>query len=170
MSNIETYSDPIIRKLMELVSAAMPGTFSVMYQGDPIRLLSSDLPALIISKSMTRIGPHNNDQDEHEISMTMTIVTDIREELGGPEELVPGVSQLYELIEARNSSDYSLQSNCLLHILRSNRELDTAKNLRIDLGSITRSDYRLTLNKRAVESYAVEGEVQFIVNFIQSHS
>ena len=170
MSKIETYRDPIISKIMEIVSAAMPNTFAVMYQGDPIRLLSSDLPALIISKTMTRVGKHNNADDEHEISMTMTIVTDIREELGGPEELVPGVAQLYELIESRNTNDYSLQSNCILHILRSNIELDTAKNLRIDLASITRNDYRLTLNKRAQDSYALEGEIQFIVNFIQSRT
>ncbi len=44
------YSDPIIKKYQDLIQAALPGFFRGMYQGDPVRIPKSNLPAFIISK------------------------------------------------------------------------------------------------------------------------
>ena len=160
------YQDTIITKYRNLILAAMPGVFKGVYQGDPLRLPKSMLPALIISKSGTRIAPHTNAEDEHEISMILSVVTDIRDEMNDEQQIVPGIAQLYDLIEGRDDQ-YKLKTKTILNILRTNIEVDAALNLRTDLGSITTSNYGLTVGKRELDSYATEGQVEFVATFNQ---
>lgn len=164
---MEIYSDPIIRKYKELIESAMPGVFRYIYQGDPLAVPKSNVPALIISKSQTRIGVHTNAEDEHEIRMVMTVITDIRDEASDDQKLVPGIARLYDIMEGRDETTYELKSNTVLDILRSNILIDATHNLRTDLGSITTVDYGLTLGKRDKEALAVEAQIEFIASFNQ---
>ena len=163
----ELYVDPIIKKYQDLIKAAMPGVFKAFYQGDPIMIPASNLPALVLSKTQTRVGVHSNAQDEHEIGLVLTVVTDIRAEVNDDKDVTPGIARLYDILEARDSTTYALKSNTVLNVLRSNIQVDASYNLRTDLGSITSVNYGLTVGKREKESFAVEGQVEFIATFQQ---
>lgn len=163
----EVYSDPIIKKYIELIKAAMPGVFKYAYQGDPILVPKSNVPALIISKAQTRVGAMTNAEDEHEIRLVLTVITDIRDEIHDDKQIVPGVAQLYDIMEGRDAVTYALKTDTILDILRSNILIDSTYNLRTDLGSITTVDYGLTLGKRDKDATAVEGQVQFAATFSQ---
>lgn len=161
------YQDPIIKKYTELITAAMPNVFKSTYQGDPLRLPKSSLPALIISKSTTRVAPHTNSEDESDIALIISVVVDMRDEINDDQEIVPGIAQLYDIIEGREDATYKLKSQSILNILRTNIAVDAAQNLRTDLGSITTVNYGLTVGKRALDTYAVEGQVEFVASFNQ---
>ncbi len=94
-----------------------------------------------------------------------TVISDVRSDLSDDNRTVMGISTLYDIVEGRNE-DYSLKSNSLLGILRENISVDTALNLRTDLGSITRVDYGTT-RQREAESWSIEAEIQFVAHFTQ---
>lgn len=162
------YSDPIIQKYVELIKANTPA-IREFYQGEPIRIPTSLLPCAIIAKRETRAGALTNAEDEHGIGMSITIIADVRKDLSTEDNIakaVAGVSTLYDIIEGRNE-DYTLRDDSILGILRSNIILDEARNLRTDLGSMTRVDYGTTLRDRAQDQWSIEARVEFVCSFSQ---
>ena len=160
------YKDPVLKKYANLITDTIK-IFKEVYYGDPIRIPNSKLPCLILSKSETNVGQLDNAADEHSISILLTVVTDIREEIGMADDLSPGATRLYELIEARDD-DYSLKINTILDILRTNINVDVGNNLRTDLGTITHVDYGMTMGKRGPDAYAIEAEITFVAHFSQN--
>jgi len=161
------YKDPIIQKYIDLIKTATGTAFKSFYQGDPFRIPKSNLPALLISKTQTQVGPLSNAEDSHNIGLTITVITDIRDERSDDQQITPGIAQLYDLLEGRDETTYKLKTNSLLNILRTNVAVDQAYNLRTDLGSITRVDYGMTIGKRAPEGYSTEGQIDFIATYSQ---
>lgn len=162
------YSDPVIKKYIDLIHAKCPD-IKVFYQGDPIRIGTSVLPCCIVSKIGTRAGFSDSANDEHEMVLHFTVITDIRQELSTAEDIAkvaPGIAKLYDLIEGRNA-DYSLKDSSLLDILRTNQLVDVAHNLRTNLKTATRIDYGQTLRNRNPAEWSVEATVEIVVNFIQ---
>lgn len=162
----EIYKDPIITKIIDTIKANT-ASIKYFYYGDPLRVPVSNLPCAIIAKRETRVGNLTNAEDEHGIQMTITVVTDIRSELHDDKQLVAGFSSLYDIVEGREETTYKLKTSSLLHILRNNVGLDPTNNLRIDLNTITRVDYGMTVNKRDSEAWALEGEIEFVAHFTQ---
>ena len=162
------YQDTIIKKYIDLISATNK-EIKMFYQGDPVKIPNSALPCCIISKRATAVGQITNSQDEHEVGLNITIVTDIREELSTDNDganLAPGIAKLYELVEGRDAN-YKLKADSILNILRTNQLVDSANNLRTDLKTTTRIDYGQTLRQRNPAMWSVEARVEIIVNFIQ---
>lgn len=163
------YTDPVIKKYLDLFKANTGGAIKTFIQGEPVKIATSNLPALMISKRETRVASFSNADDEYGIGMSITVITDIRSDLSTTEaddKIVKGVAHLYDLIEGRND-DYTLKNTSVLHILRSNIEVDTANNLRTELGSITRVDYGFTLKERDPSTWSIEARIDFVANFIQ---
>lgn len=160
------YEDPILKKYIDLIQAQIPEIKS-FYQGDPFNIPKVNIPALIISKSSTEIGPLTNSEDAYRIGLTITLITDIRDERNDNDMVAPGVAMLYDIMEGREETTYKLKSKCILNILRTNQIVDATYNLRTDLGSVTRADYGLTQGKRSPEGYAVEGQVDFLATYSQ---
>src|SRR5215208_3632734 len=155
------YSDPILEKYISLIKAHN-GALKSFFQGDPIRIGASQLPACIISKTGTNVGPLSNAEDGHEIGLRITIITDVRQDLSSDEsyaKIVEGVSSLYDLMEGRNA-DYTLKETSILDILRSNIIVDADNNLRTDLGSLTRIDYGVT--ERSRDTYTIEARADLV--------
>lgn len=163
---MEPYKDPILKKYADLIQANTK-VFRKFYFGDPIRIPASFLPACILSKTETRAGKITNSQDEHGVQIVITVVTDIRKDISDENSIVPGVTSLYNIIEGRNDSDYTLKSDSLLYILRHNIGLDTANNLRTDLSTITRVNYGMVAGKRDPEAWSIEGQIDLVAEFIQ---
>lgn len=168
----ELYTDPIIKKYFDLIKGIVgEGTFKGYYQGDPVRIPQSKLPAIIISKDETRAGQilegGTNVEDGHEISLVLTVVTDVRADINDDKEIAAGISTLYDIIEGRSADTLKLKDKAILNILRNNVFVDSTNGLRTDLSTITRVDYGLTVGKRDVEAWAVEAQVEFVAHFTQ---
>lgn len=162
------YSDSVLKKYIDIIKASN-GKIKAYFQGDPVRIPTSSLPCVIVTKSETRVGQITNAEDEHGMGITITVITDIRQDLSTNENdaaLVEGVSSLYDIVEGRND-DYTLKSTSILDILRSNQLLDVANNLRTDLSSITRIDYGQSLRQRQPELWSVEARIEIVAQFIQ---
>jgi len=163
-----SYEDPIIKAYIDLIKANT-GAIKVFYQGDPLRIPVSNLPCAIVTKRETRAGTLTNAEDEHGVVMSITVITDVRNDLSTEEsikQVVAGVSTLYEIMEGRDA-DYTLKDTSILGILRGNIAVDAANNLRTDLGSQTRIDYGTTLRDRAPEEWSIEARVDFVASFSQ---
>jgi hypothetical protein len=162
------YTDPILTAYINLIKAHT-GAIKMFYQGEPVRIPVSNLPCAILSKRQTQIGPITNSEDEHDIGISITVITDIRQDLSTNEniaEIVAGVATLYDIIEGRNG-DLTLKDTSLLGILRSNILVDAEHGLRTDLGSITRVDYGQTLRGRPLEEWSIEARVDIVASFHQ---
>jgi hypothetical protein len=163
-----TYQDPVIAAYIELLKANN-GTIKEYYQGEPIRIPTSNFPCAIISKRQTRIAPLTNKEDEHGIGLSITVITDVRQDItsnDSAEAAVAGVATLYDIIEGRNA-DLTLKDTAILDILRSNLLVDADHGLRTDLNSITVADYGLTLRDRAAEAWSIEARVDIVSSFHQ---
>ncbi len=164
MSN---YIDPVLQKIADVIKAN--GKIQTFYFGDPLKVVASNLPACVLTKNGTRAGQVTNAEDGHEIGITITIITDIRQDLSTEDNIAlitPGVATLYEMIEGRGS-DYKLNANSVLNLLRSNQLLDSVNNLRIDLEAPTRIDYGVNLRQREPAQWTTEANIDIVVNFIQ---
>ncbi len=169
-TSVTKYEDPIIKKYIDLVKAKT-NVFKAVFQGDPIRIGTSQLPCLIISKLETRVTQTTNVEDEHGVNMRMTIITDIRKELSTNENdahIVEGIASLYDICEGRDATTYALKDSSILDILRTNQVVDASKNLRTDLTTITRVDYGETLRDREPELWSTEARIDFVAHFIQN--
>jgi hypothetical protein len=163
------YQDPIIQAYVDLIKAKAGGAIKTYHQGEPTRLAASDLPCAIISKRQTRIGFHSNSEDEHGIGMSITIITDVRQDLtseSGSQNAVAGISTLYDIIEGRDA-DFKLKDSSLLDILRTNQLVNATYGLRTDLSTVTVADYGLTLRDRAPEAWSIEARVDIVCSFHQ---
>lgn len=162
---IEEYIDPIMKKYGDLVTANTK-RFKRIFYGDPIRIGTSELPALVIAKIDTGINNLTNTEDEHTVKLSLTVVTDVRETINDDKTMVRGVNELYNIMEGRDST-YKLKTDSLLHIIRHNVELDIANQLRTDLNTMSRVDYGMTMGKRQQEAWSIEGTMTLSAHFTQ---
>lgn len=163
------YQDPIIQAYIDLMKAKMKGAIKTYFQGEPTRLGASDLPCAIFSKRQTRVGKLTNSEDEHGIGMSITVITDVRQDLSteeGAQNVVACIATLYDIIEGRNA-DFTLKDTSLLDILRSNQLVDATYGLRTDLSTTTLADYGLTLRDRAPEAWSIEARVDIVASVHQ---
>lgn len=162
----DEYLDPILKKYGDLITGATK-QFKRVYYGDPIRIGTSELPALVIAKIDTRVANITNVEDQHTVRLSFTVVTDVRETINEDKTMVRGVNQLYNLMEGRQNTTYQLKTDSLLYILRHNVELDVSQNLRTDLSTMSRIDYGMTMGKRLEKGWSIEGTLEVTAHFIQ---
>lgn len=163
----QQYQDPILKKYVDTITAATK-QFKRVYYGDPIRIGTSELPALIIAKVDSRVSNLTNQEDRHELRISLTVVTDIRNTISDDKEMVRGVNSLYDIMEGRQEGTYLLKPSSLLYIIRHNVELDVGNNLRTDLNTMSRVDYGMTIDKRMESSWSIEGMLELTAHFTQN--
>ena len=161
----QLYQDPILKKYGQLMEASK--MFKQIYYGDPVRIGASSLPALIIAKLDTKVSFLTNAEDRHDMRISFTVVTDVRDTISEDKEMVRGVNSLYNLIEGRQESTLNLKANTLLYILRHNAVVDAANNLRTDLSSTSNISYGMTVGKRKEDAYGLEGVLEITASFTQ---
>jgi len=160
-----TYTDPILKKYRDLILTNNK-EFKEVYFGDPIMVPQASLPALVLTKVSTLVSDLTNAEDEHRITIKATVITSVMKEFKDDHTTRHGLEKLYAIIEGRGD-DYRLTSDSILGILRSNEQVDIANNLRTDLGSVTRADYGMTMDKRDQGAWSLEGEITFEAHFTQ---
>lgn len=160
------YVDPILKKYADLIESKTK-LFKRIYFADPIRLPASDLPCLILAKLGTQVQNMTNVEDIHQVRISMTVVTDVRDTISEDKTMAAGTNDLYNLMEGRDSATYALKTDSLLGIIRNNVELDDAKNLRTDLSTTTSVDYGMTMGKRGEASWSIESTLELTATFTQ---
>lgn len=158
--------DPILKKYRDVIEANTK-VFKVFYYGDPVKIPVSFMPALIIARRTTTTTTFTNVEDVHKMTLVFTIVTDIRKDISDETTLVPGTSSLYDIMEGRDPTTMLLKSESLLNILRHNIDIDQAHQMWTDAGSGSKIDYGLVMNKRAVESWSIEGSLTVVCSLVQ---
>lgn len=161
------YTDPIIQKYLDLFKAKNKDIKGV-FHGEPYQIAASEMPAVFITKRGTEVSVLTNSQDQHEMLLRITVVVDIRSEINEHKHIVAGVAKLMEIIEGRTPGTFVLKDTSLLNILRTNVTVDSANNLRTNLGSITRVDYTEVLNRRNDGNWFVESHIEFVASFAQT--
>lgn len=160
----EEYKDPVLMKYGTLIDASK--RFKRIFYGDPIRIASSELPAIVLAKVDTMAGKLTNSEDTHEMRISFTVITDVRDSISEDKTMVRGVNELYNLMEGRQSN-YQLKTDSLLYILRHNEIVDVANNLRTDLSSMSKIDYGMTMGKRQEGAWSIEGTLEVTTSFTQ---
>lgn len=163
-SNLQV--DPIIKKYFDLIKATNAG-FKGYYYGDPVRVPTSMMPALIGARRMTNAMQSTNSEDEHQIQLVFTVVTDIRKDISDETTLVAGWNSLYDLVEGRDPKTLLLKPQSLLYILRHNISIDTPHQLWTDIRTPTKVDYGLVANKRLPGAWSIEAAVTTTANLVQ---
>lgn len=160
----EEYIDPVMKKYGDLIQAS--NRFKRIYYGDPVRIATSELPALVIVKVATQASFHTNGEDLHAMRLSFTVVTDVRETISEDKTMVRGVNELYNLMEGRQAN-FQLNADSLLYLLRHNQVLDAANNLRTDLSTMSTIDYGMTMGKRQEGAWSIEGTLEVTSTFTQ---
>jgi hypothetical protein len=166
---MDTYIDPILRKYGELI-LANTGAIKEVYYGEPQKFPSVDIPCIFISKRATNADALTDTEDQHNMAITITVVTDIRSDLttqDAEQNVVAGIATLYDIMEGRNE-DYTLKDTAILNILRHNFVASGSPQLITDLDSVTHVDYMKTLSNRAPQQWTVQASVDIVCKFIQT--
>ena len=162
----QSYRDPIIQKYVDYIKSNMD-VFKTFYFGEPIKIPASNLPCLIISKTATDATESDVANDEHNIQLTFTVVTDIRNDIIDDKTLVAGTNTLYYILEGRDTDTLALNPDSLLNLLRHSVDLNQGKFLYTDVGTKTKVSYAMTIGKRDAGAYAIEGSITIVAKFIQ---
>lgn len=160
------YKDPVITKYIDLIKSKT-SAFKAFYYGDPIRIPVSNMPALIISKVATDLTEFTNAEDEHNMQLTFTVITDIRKDISDNTLIAAGISSLYYLIEGRDPATLILNPDSLAQILRHNVDLYQNIKLYTDVGSKTKISYDMTIGKRQEDMFGIEGSISIVAKLVQ---
>lgn len=161
------YKDPVITKYIDLIKSKAPDLFKAFYYGDPIRVPISAMPALIISRIATDLTEFTNAEDEHNMQLMFTVITDIRKDISDDTKIAPGISSLYYILEGRDQVTLQLNPYSLANILRHNVDLYQDVKLYTDVGSKTRITYNMTIGKRQEDMFGIEGSITIVAKLVQ---
>ncbi len=158
------YADPIINKYLELIKANTSG-IKGFYNGFVAKIPSSMLPAVMLQIESTEAESFSNVEDVHRIKIALMYIADIRQTLENS-EMLTSLNDVLEALVGRDST-YSLKSTSILDILRSNLNVDTANNLRTDVGSFEVVTPGEIATGRFPGLYTAEGTIRFTAHFTQ---
>jgi len=163
-----SYADPIIKKYLDLIKANTDG-IKGFYNGLVDKVPASMLPAVMIEIERTECSDLSNVEDEHRIGLALIFIADIRQNFEESAMIVAGFNKVKEALIGRESTGtpYALKTSSILYILRHNINVDSANNLRTDIGSmsvVTPTE----LARRFQGLYSAEGTIRFNAHYIQT--
>lgn len=162
--------DPIIKLYFDLIKANTGDFFKAYYYGDPIRIPTSFLPCIIGTKRASSTKTFTNVEDQSDMTLVFTVVTDIRRDISDETQLVPGWSKIFDIMEGRDPNTFLLKPESLMSILRHNVDVGQNKQIWTDVSTPTKIDYGLVMNKRGgtVEaSWSIEAALSTVVSMVQ---
>jgi len=159
-----TYKDPILKAYLNLIQNNRTDikTFEI---GDPleINLDTTQLPAVFISFDRQEFSVETNMTDSHKISITITVVADVRSSWeGAGSAVVDAINKLTEIVVGRDN-DYTLDTKSIMYLLRNNVNIDPP--LYTDVGSATVADFGVAT--RPPEEFAIQANINLQTYFSQ---
>ncbi len=159
------YFDSIIAKYIDLIKSRRKD-IKVFYNGIAGKVPSLLVPAVMIDIEKEEINEYNNIEDEHKISLVLVYIADIRRNFEDTPTIIAGLNKVKEVLVGRDE-DYKLKTNSILHILRNNLDIDPAKHLRTDVGTMTVVTPNEVVAERITGFWSAEGTIRFTANFHQ---
>lgn len=157
----DLYRDPIIAKLIEFLEANGPTRLHGKYiNGDVLLPNKSDLPICYVTKDQVLAQPANNMEDEHLQMIVATIILDHTRDLDEAYDMVAGVSELWEMCEARGD-DFQLLEDTMLYQLRNSQQV--APKMWIGLGTPVQINYGMGVERRGPGIFSIEASIRFTV-------
>jgi len=161
MEYSDLYRDPITQKVIDLLDSSGPSKLKGKYiNGDVLLPNESEFPMAYIARDTVLVTPASNMEDNHDISMVLTVILDIMQDLDGPHDLVQGMPELYEFCEARDGQ-FRLKNDTILYQLGKAQQL--APNLWIGVGSPLSINYGMGIERRGPGIFSVEANIRFNV-------
>jgi hypothetical protein len=160
------YRDPVIELLKSVLNAHGPAALQNKYfTGDPLVVAKSRLPAVFITRDVTRITNEDVVNDRHDMAIVLNVVQDLTADFNQAFDQLNSSVTLYRWIEGRNA-DYTLRSDSLLYILRNYQET-IANNMWINMAEAVEASYGVTVNKRGNGIYSVEAVIHVLITALQ---
>lgn len=157
------YVDPILKKLITVLEAEGPSELIGRYRyGDLLVVGKDELPLVAVAKGRTQIFPASNMEDEHLMSVVISVIYDMTNDITQSEEFVAGTSGLYDLVE-RRTDDYQLHEQSIAYVLRKYQTLDDHMWLAVGPGQEVSIEYGLGVNRRGPGAFSVEAAIRFTV-------
>ncbi len=157
----DIYYDPIIKKVIEMLEAGGPTKLHGRYMnGDVLLPNKSDLPICYITKDQVSAAPANTMEDEHLQLLVATVILDFTQDLNEASNIVAGVPDLWQMVEARDD-DYQLLTDTLLYQLRNSQQLDD--KMWIGVGSPVQINYGMGIERRGPGIFSIEATIRFTV-------
>ena len=143
----ELHEDIASRILRHLKDNFSKYQFRGFYDGDPLLIPRSSLPAVVVetSQSNNLIGPTGHDKWQENI--IIKLVVDKTDEMGANSDVVISYKRLKQMVFARDKTTKEFLPNSLMAILRKNFTLDDVviqQNVTVDYGLAERGDELLT--------------------------
>ncbi|MCK4454525.1 hypothetical protein KAU51_04285 [Candidatus Parcubacteria bacterium] len=159
------YKDPIVQKYLDLIEDNR-SDIKKFFNGIVTKVAASECPCIMIGIENVEVGDFSNVEDEHEVNLILTLVTDIRKNFADTVRIDSGISKVVEMLTGRGD-DYKLETKSILNILRNNVNIDTTNNLRTDIGTITAVTPNEVAIGRIPEYWSTEGTIKFKAHFFQ---
>ncbi|HEC65851.1 MAG TPA: hypothetical protein ENI23_11175 [bacterium] len=159
------YKDTIIQKYLDLISDNTTG-IKGFFNGIVGKIPEAQLPAVIIDIERTEVDEFSNDEDVHRVELIVIYVADIRRSFEEASSVVAGLNNVKEVLVGRNAN-YTLKDTSILDILRSNLNIDSANNLRTDVGGFSVVTPTEVATGRFPGLHSAEGNIRFTAHFVQ---
>jgi hypothetical protein len=165
--SLSEYRDPILKAIIDMLEADGPRELVGHYiYGDTLAPAKSALPVVSVARDGTRVLSDGTMLDRHVTSIVMAVIVDYTTDLNTSFDLSRGTSQLYELIEKRDTTTQELAHNTLAYALRKNQKLADDLFISINDDGLL-IDYGLGIEKRGSNIFSVEGILRFNVEKTQ---
>lgn len=146
-----------IVKIRDLLKSTFGSSIKEYWLEDPVLIPLSSLPCLCICPISTDVNIVDNQRDSYTHFIDVVIIINAKQELKKYKQEIIGTQFLTEKMEGRNTSTGVLETNTVLHVLRSNFTL--GDNWYIQ--NISSIDYFLRIRE--------EGEEQFVTKEAKCH-
>lgn len=157
----QAYKDPIVAKVIEFLEKNGPTKLKGRYiHGDVLLPNKTELPLCYVTKDQVAVTAANNMEDEHQQALVATIILDHTNDLGKAYNMVAGLSDLWEFVEARGE-DFDLLPQSLLYQLR--RQQQVAPKMWIGLGTPVTVNYGMGVERRGPGIFSIEATIRFTV-------
>lgn len=158
------YRKTVPQTLIDLLKTNLPeNTFLSYYEGDPILIPASLMPACVISESQTDYdtGPTGFDEIKH--TLLIQVVFNKKDEIGKPDNQVTMDRMIDQVCQGRDETTGDFLPSSIMSILRRNITLG---NLAIE--NISR--VRKGIIPRSEELLTAEGHIELTVSELQQVS
>ena len=162
MARIQPYRDPIVAKVIKFLEDNGPSKLRGRYiHGDVLLPNKTELPLCYVTKDQVAVTSANNMEDEHTQALVATIILDHTQDLKEAYDLVGGISELWEFIEARDPVTNQLLPTTFLYQLRLQQQLED--KFWIGLGTPVTVNYGMGIERRGPGIFSIEATVRFTV-------
>lgn len=128
---------------------------------------ASLLPAVILSIEKTEVAEISDMEDEHRVSLVLTYIADMRKDFEASHLIKAGFNKVTEALIGRETSDYKLKTDSILHLLRNNLNVDAGKELRTEVSGVSVVTPDEIATGRIEGYWSAEGTIRFTAHFIQ---